>query len=264
MRQVHCNGQQLQVFDEGHGPVLLLVHGFPLDHTMWKPQLEELVKDARVIAPDLRGFGGSLINDHTVLMEQYADDLAALLDQLDINQPVIFCGLSMGGYIAWQFWKRYPARLEKLIVCDTRAVNDTPEMARGRQLMAERAMREGTEFIAETMLPKLLAPDTLIKCPELVDDLRKLVVSASPMSVAAAQRGMSQRKDVRGWLPNINVPTLVVCGRYDVVSPSEEMREIAAGLPDAVFVELADAGHMAPLENPVEFNRVLRKFCQWC
>ena len=174
------------------------------------------------------------------------------------------CIRDRGGYIAWQFWKRYPARLEKLIVCDTRVVNDTPEMARGRQLMAERAMREGTEFIAETMLPKLLAPDTLRKCPELVDDLRKLVVSASPMSVAAAQRGMSQRKDVRGWLPNINVPTLVVCGRYDVVSPSEEMHEIAAGLPDAVFVELADAGHMAPLENPEEFHRVLRKFCQWC
>ena len=84
MRQVHCNGQQLQVFDEGHGPVLLLVHGFPLDHTMWKPQLAELAKDVRVIAPDLRGFGGSLINDHTVLMEQYADDLAGLLDQLEI------------------------------------------------------------------------------------------------------------------------------------------------------------------------------------
>ena len=263
MRQVHCNGQQLQVFDEGHGPVLLLVHGFPLDHTMWKPQLAELAKDARVIAPDLRGFGGSLINDHTVLMEQYADDLAGLLDQLEIDQPVVFCGLSMGGYIAWQFWKRYPSRLEKLIVCDTRAVNDSPEVARGRQLMAERAMREGTGFIAETMLPKLLAPDTHTQCPKLVDDLRKLVASASPMSVAAAQRGMSQRVDVSGWLPNINVPTLVICGQYDVVSPCEEMRDIAAALPDAVFVELNDAGHMAPLENPSEFNLALRDFCEW-
>src|SRR5437588_1423727 len=154
----------------GNLPVLLLVHGFPLDHTMWKYQLDGLADVARVIAPDLRGFGRSgvtpgtvspdTLSPDTVSMERYADDLAGLLDALKIGEKIVFCGLSMGGYIAWQFWRKYSSRVAKLILCDTRAAPDTPDAAKTRLTTAERVQKTGTQALAELMLGKLFAPAT--------------------------------------------------------------------------------------------------------
>ena len=121
LRNIQVNGVQFRVADEGLGPVILFVHGFPLNHSMWQAQIEEFSRTHRVIAPDLRGFGGTDGALYSVSMEQFADDLAELLDALAVEGPVIFCGLSMGGYIAWQFTQRHRNRISKLIVCDTRA-----------------------------------------------------------------------------------------------------------------------------------------------
>src|SRR5690606_37351033 len=122
---------QLHVVDRGRGPVVLLVHGFPLDHSMWEEQLADLSSDFRVIAPDLRGFGASGVASETLTMSRLANDLAELLDALEVDQRIVYCGLSMGGYIAWPFFERHRARLAKLILCDTRAGSDTAETARG-------------------------------------------------------------------------------------------------------------------------------------
>ncbi len=119
MNRINLEDITLNVIERGSGPPLLLVHGFPLDHQMWRGQIDELAEDFRVIAPDLRGFGASDATEGTVTMQQFADDLANLLDQLSVQQPVRLCGLSMGGYIAWQFWRRHGDRLSHLILCDT-------------------------------------------------------------------------------------------------------------------------------------------------
>lgn len=246
----------------GEGPVLMFVHGFPLYHAMWDDQIEEFSRDHRVIAPDLRGFGASRATEGTVTMEQFADDLAELLDALQVDQPATLCGLSMGGYIAWQFWRRHRRRLGRLILCDTRAAADTDEAQRGRLVMAERVLSQGPEVVVDPMVPKLLCADTVARRPTMVQRLREMMVSNSAIGIAAAQRGMAQRPDVSDWLPEIDVPSLLVCGKEDVISSPAEMKAIAEVMPQARFAEIPAAGHMAPLENPEEFNATLRGFLQ--
>src|SRR4051812_18843041 len=118
MKKVRVGDLEMHVVDRGEGGIpLLLVHGFPLDHTIWQPQINECAVRGRVIAPDLRGFGGSGVTTGTVTMERHADDLAGLLDALEVREPIVFCGLSMGGYVAWQFWRKYPERVRGLVLC---------------------------------------------------------------------------------------------------------------------------------------------------
>ena len=251
----------LHVVEAGQGSPLLLVHGFPLDHSMWRGQIDELSRQFRVIAPDLRGFGKSTAPDADIItMEQFADDLARLLDELRVTEPITFCGLSMGGYIAWQFWKRHADRLAALILCDTRAAADAEEMARGRRLAASRVVEEGLAEFANGMIPKLFAESTIADNPALVEATLDVMVAAPPRAVAAALRGMAERADMSAELSKINVPALVVCGEHDPISPSDEMRAIAADMPHAQFVEVADAGHMAPLEQPDRVNNAIRGF----
>lgn len=251
---------RLNVLDEGSGPVLLLVHGFPLDHSMWREQVAAFAASHRVIAPDLRGFGKSTGASETISMSQLADDLVILLDRLDIHEPVTLCGLSMGGYIAWEFWRRHGARLARLIVCDTRAVADTPEGARGRQMLAAKVLSQGSSAAAEAMLPKLLAPATATTRPELVDSLQQTILATAPATLAAALRGLAARDDFSGLLSQISVPTLMLCGAHDAISPPAEMRGMAAAMPSARFVEVADAGHMSVLESPAAVNGAIREF----
>jgi len=250
----------LSVQQLGTGPPLLLVHGFPLDHTMWTGQAAELAQAWRVIAPDLRGFGRSQVVPGTATMSQLADDLARLLDTLQITGPVTYCGLSMGGYIAWQFWRRHRERLARLVLCDTRAVADTPEVARGRQLVADQVLAEGARVAADAMLGRLFSDHTRQQQPQLVDQTRQVILATDPQGIAAAQRGMAQRPDVTTWLPEIAVPTLVVCGAHDAISGPAEMQAIARAIPGARYAELPDAGHMAPLESAAGFNAALRSF----
>ena len=250
----------LHLVERGRGLPLLLVHGFPLDHTMWEGQLQELAGHARILAPDLRGFGRSAASGETVSMEQFADDLAALLDARGIHEPVVFCGLSMGGYIGWQFFRRHRSRLRGLILCDTRAVADPPAAAEARRVNAERVLAEGMGFLADGMLDKLFAAETRQRRPDLIEATRRVMLAASPQGVAAALRGMAARPDVSAWLPQIDVPALLLCGREDAISTVEEMRGIAHCMPQARFVEVAAAGHMSPLEQPRLVNEAIREF----
>jgi pimeloyl-ACP methyl ester carboxylesterase len=260
MKTVKLRDATLSIADVGSGPTLLLVHGFPLDHSMWRHQLESLGDKYRVIAPDLRGFGASTGATDTITMDQLADDLADLLDGLDIAEPVTFCGLSMGGYVAWQFWQRHASRLDRLILCDTRAVADTDEAARGRSDMAQRVLSEGATIVAEAMLPKLFAETTIRERADIVEATRRVMQATAPVTVAGALRGMAQRPDMTSELPNVDVPTLVMCGEYDVISTVDEMRSIADALPNANFVEVSGSGHMSPLEDPITVNAAIRSF----
>ncbi|MGB5174370.1 MAG: alpha/beta fold hydrolase, partial [Thermoanaerobaculia bacterium] len=193
MRRISVGDLELAFVDRGAGPVILLVHGFPLDHSMWSEQIDVLAIRNRVIAPDLRGFGESDGRDETTTMRQFADDLAGLLDALRISEPVNLCGLSMGGYVAWQFWKHHRDRLTSLILCDTRAACDTPEGALGRLVLAKTVLAEGALPVADSMLPKLFAPRNLDSDPPYVASTKQVMESTRPTTIAATLRGMAER-----------------------------------------------------------------------
>ncbi len=260
MPRISIGDITLNVTERGTGRPLLLVHGFPLDHTMWQGQIDALADRCRVIAPDLRGFGHSDVTEGTVTMEQFADDLAALLETMQVRQPLTFCGLSMGGYIGWQFWARHRQRLARLIACDTRAVADSAEAAAGRVKTAEKVLAEGAPVVADAMLPKLFAPQNLEKQAAYVAATRDVMRRMQPAGIAAALRGMAERPDVTTWLPRIDVPTLVICGQHDAIATPDEMRQIAAAIPGGEYAQIAAAGHMAPLENPAAVNDKIGQF----
>lgn len=262
MNLIYIGDTELNVRQEGQGPPLLLVHGFPLDHAMWDEQVVEFSRDFHVIAPDLRGFGGSGLGNQPVSMAQLADDLATMLAELQVTQPVAFCGLSMGGYVAWQFWDRYRERLDKLILCDTRAAADSVEIAKGRRETAARMLSEGTGGLIDDMLPKLFADTTHKTAPQLVRAVRRVMETTNPQTVAAALLAMAERPDMEPRLAEIRVPTLVLCGQHDLITPAEEMRRIATAIPHARFEEISAAGHMAPMEQPEAVNRAIRGFLQ--
>lgn len=250
----------MAVYERGDGPPIVLLHGFPFDHRIWEQQFDELSERGWLIAPDLRGFGQTTVTPGKVTMEQMADDVAGLLDALDVQEPIHLCGLSMGGYVAWQFWRKYPERLRTLIQCDTRAAADAPEAAQSRLKMAEHVLQHGTKAVAEAMLPTLFAGETLAREPEPVETARRLILAANPEGVAAAQRGMAERPDMTGELGRIDLPVLLIVGEKDQISPPREMRAIADALPQGEIVVVPYAGHLAPLERFQEVNPTIRRF----
>jgi 3-oxoadipate enol-lactonase len=259
-RRVRAGGAELHVVERGAGKPILLIHGFPLDHSMWNPQIERLAERARVIAPDLRGFGGSRSAGGAASIEQMADDLDALLTALAIDEPVVLCGLSMGGYVAFQFWRKHGSRLRGLILCDTRSVADTPEGAQARSKQAKTVLSEGSASLAAAMLPKLFAPSTFENQPNLVEEQRQVILNGDRVGIAAALRAMAARPDVGDYLPRIAIPALVIVGQHDAISPPDEMRSLAQAMPRAQFVMLPDCGHMSPLENPQAFHRAVETY----
>ncbi|MGZ0170646.1 MAG: alpha/beta fold hydrolase [Planctomycetales bacterium] len=260
MKKGTVNGISLATHDAGNGSPILFVHGFPLSHSMWRHQIQAFSLDYRVIAPDLRGFGDSDVTEGTVTMEQHADDLAALLDELNVNEPVVLCGLSMGGYIAWQFLQKFPERLRSLILCDTRAIADTAEGVDNRKRLAKMVVENGSAAVAAAMLPNLFSPVTSDRQQASIDELRATIAATSPQGIASASLGMAKRPDVTSLLPTIETPSLLIVGEDDGISPPEEMQTIADAMPNASLVTIPEAGHMSPLENPEPVNTAIREF----
>lgn len=262
MKLTEIPGSGLHVYVAGTGAPILLVHGFPLRHDMWREQFSALAARYQVIAPDLRGFGASAPASGMVTMEQYADDCRQVLDALGVTQPVVFCGLSMGGYIGWQWMRKYADRTRGLILCDTRAVADSAEAAEGRRKLSAQVLESGNEVVARAMLPKMLGERTRTQHPGLVEEVRRMMLATEPRGMASALAGMSVRPDSTPMLGQIRVPTLVLVGDEDVISVPAEMRQIAAAIPGAEFVIVPDSGHMAPLENPAAVNASLIDFLE--
>ena len=173
------------------------------------------------------------------------------------GESVCVCGLSMGGYVAFELWQRCAHRIKQLILCDTRAASDSAEMARGRELSAQRIVEEGSGDFVAGMMGKLFGPAASASGRQLVE---RVMQSTSPAALSAALRGMAQRADFTSRLPQIGIPTLAICGRQDVITPPDEMREMARRLPFGQFVEVDAAGHMAPLEQPEQVNAQIERF----
>lgn len=253
-------GVDLSFADRGAGRPVVLIHGFPMDHSIWSEQVQSLAPRCRVITPDLRGFGQSSVTPGKVTVEQWADDLAAMLDALKISEPIVLGGLSMGGYVALRFFEAHRARLAGLILCDTKAMADTPQAAAGRLETAHRIEREGVQFLADTMLPRLLAPATLDGKPEVVDRLRQIILAGDKIGYAATSRGLAERPNFTPLLPHIDCPTLLIVGRQDAISTVAEMNAMARSIKAARIVEIEGAGHVTPLEAPAEVSRAIGEF----
>jgi 3-oxoadipate enol-lactonase len=258
------NGIRLYYVQVGQGTPLLLIHGYPLDHALWQPQMDGLADAARIVAPDLRGFGPSEAPEGVYTMDGYADDLIALMDTLQIERAAL-CGLSMGGYIALAFWRKYAARVRALILVDTRAGADAPEARQARLDMVEQVQQRGSAPAAEAMLPRLLAESTLQSRPDLVESVRAMMLRQKPVGIIGAQLGMAQRPDSTSVLSTITVPTLAIFGAEDVITPAEtEGRGLAAAIPGAKLVVIPNAGHLSNLEQPPAFNAAVREFLLMC
>lgn len=247
----------------GDGPPLVLLHGFPMSHLQWQPQIHHFAASHRVIAPDLRGLGESTVTDPTatITMEQHADDVVSLLQHLQISQPVTFIGLSMGGYVLWQLVHKYPDLPGKIVLCHTRTVADTAEQAEGRLQLAARTLEEqSADAVLATMLPRLLpasAPDSVRFA------VTRMARSATPAGLAATLRGLAVRPDAGDIPATIQAPTLVISGELDAISPPGEMQEWARRIPNCQFVSLSGAGHLSPLETPGLFHQTLTGWAAW-
>ncbi len=249
--------------DDGPGPVVVLLHGFPLDRTMWSHQRSSVGSIYRLITPDLRGHGHSAAPDGIYSVDAMADDVIELLDALQLTEPLVVGGLSMGGYLALSIAARYPGRLRALMLMDTRAAADTPEAAKGREQLADRVEASGDVGPAVAgMAPKLFAKATYERHPELVARMQGHMARITARALVGTLRGLATRPDRTADLAAIAVPTLVLAGEDDQLIPPEESRRMAAAIPGARLATIADAGHLAPLENHREADAAILGFLE--
>jgi 3-oxoadipate enol-lactonase len=246
--------------DFGKGPAIVLLHGFPFDRSMWREQVEFLSASGyRVLAPDLRGMGENKGGDVIATMDDMARDVSALMDQLSIDRAVIG-GLSMGGYVAFDFVHLFPSRVRALVLAGTRAPADNEQEKQAREQQAQKILAEGMSGIAEASLPKLLALRTRAEKPEVVARLREMIVRANPFAAAAAQRGMAARRDYSDDLPHINIPALIIVGREDPIRPLADAEFMHEGIRNSRLEIIEDAAHMTNMEQPEVFNRMVVNF----
>ena len=245
--------------DLGTGPGLVLLHAFPLDASMWRDQIGVLAEKFRVIAPDLPGFGGSAVSAG-LSIDSIADVVAELLDHLGVNERVIVVGLSMGGYAALAFARLYPQRVRALVLADTKADPDDADGRAARDKMIQLVTDQGPAAVIEQMLPKMLAPATAERHPEVVRYVRETAAGQKAEGIVAALKALRDRPDARPGLGHVSFPTLVIVGEADAITPSEKAQDLAGQIPNARLVTIPDAGHLSNLENPVAFAAAVREF----
>jgi pimeloyl-ACP methyl ester carboxylesterase len=239
-------------------PPLVLVHGFPLDARMWDAQVGALSQDRRVIVPDLPGFGRSK-SDAPFTLASLADSLHALLSAVGAI-PCVLAGLSMGGYMALAYVKKYAADLRGLILVDTKAEPDTAEGKQARDKMIDLARTEGAKAVADQMMPKMLAKDAPDQRPQVARQLRQIMESCPATTIAHALAAMRDRPDRSGELAAIKVPMLILVGDSDAITPPAVAQSMADKIPGAQLVTIRGAGHMSPMEQPEQVNRAIMSF----
>lgn len=255
--QTEVNGVRIDFIDEGEGPAMVFLHGFPLSKGCWQPQIDAMSADYRCIAPDLRGFGGSAATPGATTMDRFADDVGELLESLGAG-PAVLVAHSMGGYVALAFARRHPEMLRGLVLVATRAGADTPEVADGRRATAEAVRSDGTQVVVDGMTPKMLAPGN--DDADLLAAVRGFMTSASVDGIVGALLGMAERPDSTPDLPGITVPTFVVTGDEDVIIPPAESQTMADAIPGARLQVIPDAGHFVALEQAETFTAELREW----
>jgi pimeloyl-ACP methyl ester carboxylesterase len=259
MERVRSDDAEIFYEIRGNGPPVVLLHPFPCHHEFWYPVASALESRYRLIVPDLRGHGDSEIGDGPALMLKHAADVARVLDANGIGRAA-FVGCSIGGYILFEFWRRFRERVNSLALCDTRPQADTADVRANRLKAADAVLEQGTEPFIETMIPKLMGRTTVSSRPDLIDGARAMMREMSAEDISQVLRGMAERPDSVADLKTINVPTLIAIGEEDVLSTvadGELMRQNIAGSQLKV---IAKAGHYAPWEQAEAAGAVLRQF----
>lgn len=243
----------------GSGPPVFLLHPFPLDHEFWLPVAQSLSTRYQLIMPDLRGHGESALGHGPATMRKHAEDLRRLMDECGATRAPIV-GVSIGGYIIFEFWRRFRERVSGLVLSNTKAAADSPEARSTRLSSAEDVLKRGTEPFFEGMLERAPAETTRRSRPDLIDSALHMMRKMSPEDVAAVQRGMAERPDSIPTLRTINVPTLVITGDEDILTGVPEAEVMRQNLPAVEMKVISKAGHYSPFEQPQEVGRVLRQF----
>jgi 3-oxoadipate enol-lactonase len=258
--RARVRGIELAYDDVGQGPAVVLLHGFPFNRSMWSEQTEALADAYRVITPDLRGMGETTgAGDEPATMDEMAHDVAALLDELGVTRAVVG-GLSMGGYVALAFSRRHRLRTRTLVLADTRAGADTDDARRTREEQAQKILEEGTGTIADDFLKKVLTPETLSERPLVVARVREMILKTEARGAAAALRGMAVRHDQTSFLENLLVPTLILVGSEDKLTPPKEAELMRREIRGSRLQIIENASHLSNVERPDEFNLALKTF----
>jgi 3-oxoadipate enol-lactonase len=258
--RANVDGRTIRYLEAGSGWPVVLIHAFPLNADMWRPQLERVPEGWRFIAPDVRGFGpDARANTGQTTIDQMAEDVALLLDHLTID-PAVIGGLSMGGYITLGLFRRAPERFSGMILADTKAQKDTPEGLEGRRQMIDLVRAHGARAVADSMLPKLLGPSAARRRPELAGTVRTMIESASVPAIVGAIEAMMGRPDSRPDLSRISCPTLVIVGDEDVPTPVADAAEMQNQIARSRLVILPEAGHLSNLEGPDGFALAMSDF----
>lgn len=253
------NGITLAYSDSGRGFPIVFLHAFPLNRTMWAQQESVLSSQFRIITIDLRGHGDSDAPLWHYTLEQATDDVRALLDHLAIRQAV-FVGLSMGGYILLAFYRKYSDRVKGMVLADTRAQADTVEGKAGRFQMAQIAYKQGPSAIADIMIPKLLSSATIQTRPEIVQQVRTMIEGNQMSGIVGDLMAMAERPDSVPLLKQIACPTQIIVGELDHATPPSDAKLMADQIADARLALIANAAHLANIEQPETFNQIIAEF----
>ena len=259
---LEINGFRMAYESLGKGIPLLFIHGFPLNRRMWDPQMQSLSHHLRVLAPDLRGHGDSESVEGPCNLDMLADDCVKMLDALDIPQPAVVCGLSMGGYTTLAMYRRYPERIRGLILAATRAGADSPDGKANRDKAISQAEKDGAAATAASMLPKLMSPKTYKSNPDLIKQVERIMTSTSVTGIIGALESMKTRPDSTPYLGEITVPTLIIHGEDDQLIPFQEAQSMHAAIPGSTLVLISSAGHLPNLEQPELFNQAVDEFIE--
>jgi 3-oxoadipate enol-lactonase len=259
MSFIRVDDIQLAYDDTGLGQPVVFFHGYTFNRSMWTEQVSALSNRYRVITPDLRGLGESDATPGAATMNRMAQDTAALLDRLEISRAVVG-GLSMGGYVALAFYKQFPSRVRALVLADTRPQADTEDGKQTRFQQADKALADGMAGIADSMLPKLLTPETVSKHPEIVKRVRDMMLKTKPDGAASALLGMAEREDQTPLLSRITCPTLILVGREDPITPVQDSEKMHREIAGSRLVVIENASHVSNLERTEQFNDELVRF----
>ena len=251
------NGFQMAFDDVGNCVSVLFIHGFPLNRKIWQPQVESLREEFRVITPDVRGHGESEATPGVYEMNVLADDIALLMRHLQ-SGPAFLAGHSMGGYILFAFYRKYPELVRGLVLVSTRAAADGAEGKTNREALAQRVEQEGHQPVVEKMLKPMLAEASVRANPSLKFEVEGMMRSTSIAGLAGVSRGMALRNDATSLLAQINVPTLILAGTADALIPPAESENMAATIPHARLHLLEGVGHLPSLERAEEVSRIMR------
>lgn len=249
--------QPVQLFYQefGQGKPIILIHGFPLDHTIWEKVIPFLADKARVITPDLRGYGESPKPEGEYSMRVLADDVVALMDSLGIEKAVVV-GHSMGGYISLTLAKAYPHRLSGLGLVATQAASDLPERRQARLILADEVKRKGSQAVVQASLAKYSPDEHVLKRTQ------QLMLNTLPHVLIGCLKGMADREDMTAFLKEINIPSVVIAGEQDTLIPFERAQEMVQQLPRGWLISIPNAGHMPMLEAPQQVALALIELLQ--